>query len=292
MKNVYLYFCVYIFFTAGIKPVAAQDELQASLAGERAIKSQHSVEFLQDDQAVFEFKMEKDLPILLGGSAMTIAGFIVKAQVPPLSLDQIAALNPNDINAFDRAATRQYRPADAQLSDILLAVSIVSPFSTLASRPVRKELAPILVMSFETITLAGGLTNFSKGLFMRKRPYVYNPNVPLAEKQTVKARHSFFSGHVSNSAAFSFLTAYLVDRYARKDGWKWAAWSGAVLIPGTIGYWRYTAGKHFPSDILVGYLIGAGTGILVPAIHKAQLPEEVSLSVQPLPYGIMMRLTF
>lgn len=292
MKNFCLYFCLCLFFTVGAEPALAQDSLQTVLVEDTDQQNQPSFGFDQDNKDVFEWKMEKDLPIMLGGSIMTIAGFIVKARVPPLSEQQILALDPNEINFFDRAATRQYRPADAQLSDLLLAVSIASPFGTLASRPVRKELAPILVMYFETATLAGGLTNFSKGLFKRKRPFVYNQNVPLTEKQTIKARHSFFSGHVSNSAAFSFLTAYLVDRYAKKDGWKWAAWSGAVLIPGTVGYWRYTSGKHFPSDILVGYLLGAGTGILIPAIHQAQLPEEVSLNVQPLPYGIMMTLTF
>jgi membrane-associated phospholipid phosphatase len=31
---------------------------------------------------------------------------------------------------------------------------------------------------------------------------------------------------------------------------------------------RYGGGKHFFSDIIVGYAVGAAIGILVPQLHK------------------------
>lgn len=73
----------------------------------------------------------------------------------------------------------------------------------------------------------------------------------------------------------------MVNRYAQRPAWKVVAWAGAAVIPGTIGYWRYTSGKHFPSDILAGYLVWAGTGILIPYLHKWQLPDDVSFHLQP-----------
>lgn len=240
----------------------------------------------------FRFSLKKDLPIMVGSGLSAAAGMWLMEQVKPLTEADIAALDPNDINAFDRGATRQYRYQDANLSDYLLTVSALTPLTVLASRPVRKEFGPVLVMYVETAAMVGGLTSISKGLFKRKRPYNYNPEVRLSDKLSIDARHSFFSGHVSTSAAFCFLTAYMVDRYAERPAWKWVAWSGAVLLPGTIGYWRYTAGKHFPTDILVGYLIGGGTGILIPYLHREQLPEGVSLQLYPVPYGMGLTLTF
>ena len=45
-------------------------------------------------------------------------------------------------------------------------------------------------------------------------------------------------------------------------------WTGAVLIPLTTGYLRYKAGKHFPSDILAGFIIRSINGILIPQLQK------------------------
>lgn len=290
MKCISVVVSFWLVLTAGCKPSMAQ----------QSIAEQDSVSFevasfqdpVSEPGPAFEFSLKKDLPIMGGSALSAFAGFWLMEQVPPLTEADIATLDPNDINGFDRGATQQYRYQDANLSDYLLSFSALTPFSVLAFRPVRKKIGPVLVMYIETAALAGGLTSISKGVFKRKRPYNYNPEVRLSEKLSIGARHSFFSGHVSTSAAFCFLTAYMVDRYAERSGWKWAAWSGAVLVPGTIGYWRYTSGKHFPTDILLGYIIGGSTGILIPYLHKAQLPKEVSLQVYPLPYGMGMNLTF
>ena len=292
MRNIFVVFCIWASFFSDIPALQAQQNIQPATEKIAEERSQGTPSGFPNREPVFEFSIKKDLPILAGSGAMAFSGLYLMSQVDPLTEAQIAALDPLNVNAFDRAATRQYRYQDANLSDYLLTLSAVTPLSLLASRSVRRELAPIVVMYFETAALAGGLTSISKGLFKRKRPYVYNPNVPLSDKLSVGARHSYFSGHVSNSAAFCFLTAYMVNRYADRPAVKWAAWTGAVVIPGTIGYWRFTAGKHFPTDILTGYLIGAGTGILVPFIHKAQLPDDVALNIQPLPNGLVMTLTF
>jgi membrane-associated phospholipid phosphatase len=45
-------------------------------------------------------------------------------------------------------------------------------------------------------------------------------------------------------------------------------WATAAAFPLVTGILRLTAGKHYPSDVLVGYLVGAATGILVPFAHQ------------------------
>lgn len=290
MKNVSFIFSFWLLLEAGFNPAFAQQSVvvQDSVSSEVAPFQDPVL----DPGPAFRFSLKKDLPIMAGSGLSAVAGLWLMEQVEPLTEAEVAALDPNDISAFDRGATRQYRFTDANLSDYLLTFSALSPLSVLASRSVRKEFGPVLVMYVETAAMVGGLTSISKGLFKRKRPYNYNPEVRLSDKLSVDARHSFFSGHVSTSAAFCFLTAYMVDRYAEQPGWKWVAWSGAVLVPGTVGYWRYTSGKHFPTDIIVGYLIGGGTGILIPYLHREQLPDDVALQVYPVPYGMGLSLTF
>lgn len=290
MKNISLLVSFWLVFVGSVNPASAQQSVVVKDSASYELPSFQDP--VLDPGPAFRFSLKKDLPIMAGSGLSTIAGFWLMEQVEPLTEADIAALDPINVNAFDRAATRQYRYADANLSDYLLTFSAIAPLTVLASRPVRKEFGPVLVMYIETAAMVGGLTSISKGFFMRKRPYSYNPEVRLSDKLSVNARHSFFSGHVSTSAAFSFLTAYMVDRYAERPVWKWVAWSGAVLVPGTIGYWRYTSGKHFPTDIIAGFIVGGGTGILIPYLHREQLPDEVALQVYPVPYGMGMSLTF
>ncbi|WP_224995589.1 phosphatase PAP2 family protein [Cesiribacter sp. SM1] len=283
---------LWLSFSISIQPLAAQVPAAADSAGleQGPLSPMLPPPVLGDPR--FEFKAKKDIPILAGGAAMAIGGFILKARVPQLTESQLAALDPNAINSFDRGAVDNLRELDSNLSDYLLGVSAIAPFSVLASRSIRRESLAVMVMYLETAALTGGLTNLSKGLFRRKRPYVYNPDALLKDRTKVSARHSFWSGHVAASASFMYLTAYMVDRYADRPGWKWAAWSGAVVIPGTIAVWRYTSGKHFPTDVLAGYAVGAGVGLLIPMIHRSQLPKDVTLNIQPTPYGVHAALTF
>lgn len=125
----------------------------------------------------------------------------------------------------------------------------------------------------ETLALAGGMAAMSKGLIRRNRPYVYKPN-PKADKQDFSAHHSFFSGHEANVAALSFLTAYLVDYYNKQQEWKQTVWIGAFAVSGAVGYLRYSTGKHYLSDILTGTLVGVGAGLLIPHMHKNELPPN------------------
>lgn len=294
MKNTYLLFSLWLTITFNLSPLAAQD---SPMSSSTVAQAERPETLLQNKQRttpnpVFVFSLQKDLPILAGSGAMAIGGILLMEEVTPLNEADLAALDPSSVNAFDRGATRQYRVGDGNISDYLLTLGAVSPLSVLASKGVRREFAPILVMYVETAALVGGLTSISKGFFKRKRPFAYNPNALMSDRLSTDARHSFFSGHVSTSAAFCFFTAYMVNRYAEQPGWKLAGWTGAVLIPGTIGYLRYTSGNHFPTDILVGYIIGAGTGILIPSIHRWQLPEDVAFHVQPVPSGVLMTLTF
>ena len=38
----------------------------------------------------------------------------------------------------------------------------------------------------------------------------------------------------------------------------------------TTGYLRYAAGRHYPTDILVGAAMGAFVGYLVPSLHELE----------------------
>ncbi|MBK8516636.1 MAG: phosphatase PAP2 family protein [Saprospiraceae bacterium] len=79
-----------------------------------------------------------------------------------------------------------------------------------------------------------------------------------------------FSGHTSSTTALSFFTAKVyIDTHPDMKN-KWIVWTMGAAIPATIGYLRYEAGKHYPTDIISGYLVGATIGYLIPKIHKSE----------------------
>ena len=119
-----------------------------------------------------------------------------------------------------------------------------------------------------TIALSQTLTFFLKILFGRLRPQFYDTAfIPLVQA----INKSFPSGHTSE--AFCMATAItLVNR-------KWyvviPAYTWAVLV----AYSRMYLGVHFPTDIIGGIVLGAGTALVVWKINK--LVKEKKLKRLP-----------
>lgn len=102
----------------------------------------------------------------------------------------------------------------------------------------------------------------------RTRPFVFNPNVPLAEKLKLDARRSFYSGHTGMTATMTFYSAKIWTDFHPDSPRKPLVWATAVAWPMAVGYLRMRAGRHYFSDVATGFLIGAVVGWGVPALHK------------------------
>jgi membrane-associated phospholipid phosphatase len=109
---------------------------------------------------------------------------------------------------------------------------------------------------------------------------------------------SFFSGHTSQTAAASFFFAKVITDYhpTLKRGLKIGLWAFAITIPALNGTLRVLAGKHFPTDVMTGYVAGAATGWLVPQLHRTRTSKEQKqkLSMGVLPYhgSLLMSLNY
>lgn len=106
--------------------------------------------------------------------------------------------------------------------------------------------------------VAGILTTSLKFAFNRERPFKTYPNDIF--KYSTAGSHSFPSGHTS--AAFSFATSLSLEFP------KWYIVAPSMLWAGTVGYSRMYLGVHYPSDVLVGAIIGAGTSYLCYKANK------------------------
>jgi membrane-associated phospholipid phosphatase len=205
----------------------------------------------------------------LGGTAVGLGVTIpLGKRSRALTEEQIAALDRERIPGFDRFASRKARARAVHNSDVLLYGSMGLPLTLLADRELREDAAGAGLLTAEAFLLNTALTQITKELILRPRPLAYNADVPLEIKLERDARLSFFSGHTSTAAVLSFATAKLWTDYHPDSDLKPVVWATAALIPVTMGYLRVRGGKHFPSDVLVGLVVGAATGILVPQLHR------------------------
>lgn len=109
-----------------------------------------------------------------------------------------------------------------------------------------------------SIGVDGVLTYGLKEIVRRPRPYVTYPNDIVAyETETSK---SFPSGHTS--LAFATATA-LSLKYP-----KWYIIAPSYLWACSVGYSRMNLGMHYPTDVLGGALLGAGSAYITYQINN------------------------
>jgi membrane-associated phospholipid phosphatase len=224
--------------------------------------------------------MKKESIIFGSGIGLGVIGLIINDDILPFTLDEINALNRNDVIKFDRGATYNWSPATANTSDIVVAATILSPALLAFSDEVRNDFTPVLVMYFQTLILSEALPLMTKGITQRPRPFVYNEDAPLEEKQTLNAKRSFFSGHASVAFAMAVFLSTVYSDYHPNSKWKPFVWGVSLLAASTVGYLRYAAGKHFPTDIITGALVGSAVGYFIPFIHRTNESDlDVSLGI-------------
>jgi membrane-associated phospholipid phosphatase len=209
-----------------------------------------------------------DVPLATAGLGLNFAYFLMDKKSEPLSPNFIAGLDRTQINAFDRSAAYNWSRPAALGSDVLMYGAIAAPSLLFFDKNIRKDYGKVGVIWAQTMALNTGLTNLTKVLVKRTRPYVYNPNAPEHYKLERDARYSFFSGHTSVSTSMCFMTAKIYNDYNPGSKALPYVWTTAAVVPAAVAFLRWRAGKHYPSDVIVGYLTGAAVGFLVPHLHK------------------------
>jgi membrane-associated phospholipid phosphatase len=223
-------------------------------------------------QGSFPYRLDagRDGTLLAAGAAALGAGVAVSAELDVLTTQDLAALDAREINGLDRPATTRWSPVASRVSDGLLVGMIAGPMSLLAVAPGAHAPTTVAVMLGETILLTNGIGQLSKTVFRRVRPFAYNddPAVPPEKKSSKGARQSFPSGHAANAFASAvFLSTVYARLHPASPARIWI-WGGSLAAATTVGYLRYHAGKHFPTDIVAGAVLGGLIGWAIPRLHE------------------------
>jgi membrane-associated phospholipid phosphatase len=145
------------------------------------------------------------------------------------------------------------------LSRSVAPVMVAEPLTVFVWGLVKKDssLGRRSVVIGATLLTAGAISTGLKYLVNRERPFV---TYPFIEQKMEAVSPSFPSGH--SSAAFS-VAASLTFAFP-----KWYVAAPAFLWAAGVGYSRMELGVHYPTDVLAGACIGAGSAWLMWEANK------------------------
>ena len=163
-----------------------------------------------------------------------------------IDIDILEKINVNRNTEFD--------PAFKTITNTAIPISIASPVMMYTIGLIQKDslIKHKALFIGETFLASAFVTIASKSIFKRDRPYVTHSSIqPLS----VEGSYSMPSAHTSS--AFATATS-LSMAYP-----KWYVVVPSFVWASSVGYSRMHLGVHYPSDVLVGALVGSGSAVLM-----------------------------
>ena len=256
-------------------------------------------------QSPYNLSLKKE--VITGGISLSIffvGSFIEQHEnLPPFEIGNFTLEEINRINFVDRGVAGRW-DLDAQAAGIIFRkASKISASIGLALLPGDLKTRGSLCLIFlEGYLLMQGVTSFVKGTTDRYRPFTYL-NLDQIDKMETESKEkflkavkgddiedSFFSGDASSTAYSLIFFAKVFNDYFSDSDWKYGVWGLSITGTTLQAYFRAKSGRHFPTDVIVGSLVGGSLGFLIPYLHKEFQGQRLSLN--PGNYGLSLTYKF
>lgn len=235
----------------------------------------------------FELRLDVDFPLLAAGLVLWTAPFALTTN--ELQGPTCDPCDRSHVNAFDRLSI-PLQVAGAGTTAAVLLYALPPIFFTIRLIDYgignwRGYLTDAVVVA-ESVVTSGVLDEIVRRSVRRPRPYMYEAGVYPDQRSGVEATLSFYSGHTSASFAFTTATSYAFMLRHPGSKWNWLVWIGLMGFSSAQGVLRVLSGDHFPTDVIVGAVVGTGIGLIVPTLHRRHSaldsPLLSSLSLVPM----------
>lgn len=159
----------------------------------------------------------------------------------------------------------------AEVSDIAVLSTVGAPFLLLLAETSDVELVNLWLVYSETISFNWALTNLAKLSFSRVRPSAVRAGVWVPDDA-----RSFFSGHAAASYTAAMAGGVLLSSVEGSGEIRAAQWALGFGLAALAAQSRVQAGRHYPSDVILGAFVGVTMGALVPALHGVEYRFELA----------------
>lgn len=147
----------------------------------------------------------------------------------------------------------------------------------------------------ETMLFSYGIKEWIKLLVNRPRPYMYFENYPHEKISENDWNCSFPSGHSTLSFAAAAFTSYVFCQSFPTSKYRFLVTGVSFGLAISTAILRMCSGNHFFTDVLVGALIGTGTGLLIPYLHssgfyqKFKKNKKIQTELSPLGFNVSFK---
>ena len=221
----------------------------------------------------YDISWHKDMPVTFFAAFASVYGNYRYSQmsVP----DEVDVLDPTDLLPWDRPVVGRYNKNADKVSDWAAALGAaplaLAGYSWYSGDVGGKDFAAYVLMLSQALALQNGVNLMVRSMQIWPRPYVYateGDGAEAAKDARGEAYGSFFSGHTSAAFTIAVFTGEWFSEIYPESPYKGIVWASSLSAAGMVGALRIAAGKHFPSDVIMGALVGTGISLSVIRIHK------------------------
>jgi hypothetical protein len=253
-----------------------------------------------DPKNVYHISWAADAPITGAGIGLSVLGLHLIQNKDSLTIAEAMAKSRSDVPSFDRGNAGFYSEKDNNASYVPFFAGFATPIVfILADKTERHQAGKILVMYTESLAITSALYTITAGSINRSRPLVYpdkngNFKADIGKRTSNNSQRAFYAGHVAATSSATFFAAKVFSDLHPDSKLKPYVWTVCAILPAVTAYYRYEAGEHFLSDNIIGYVVGAASGILVPELHKNKKFDRVSISpaIWPQAKGVSLVYNF
>jgi membrane-associated phospholipid phosphatase len=221
-----------------------------------------------------------DGAVILGTNAVTVGLYAFGTGL----IDPSCPCNSSGLNGLDRPAIGNHSDVAYDFATATVWLAALVPVALDAWD--LKRLQPLLedaTVLAEALSISGAFNTVAKFTIQRPYPRTYAGDPTLLHDS--KGYQSFYSGHTT--LAFTSLSVASMTIGRRYNQW-FLPWIVTAVVGSSVAVELVLSGWHFPTDTMVGALIGTGLGVAVPVAHFADLPVHPMLRVNPRGDGLSL----
>jgi membrane-associated phospholipid phosphatase len=231
--------------------------------------------------SIYRIDLAWDIPIVV----VSAAGSLVPVLFTDSLIHPHCPCPTSEVPWFDRWAIGYASDTADTVSTVTATLALIAPVAldfvdVGASTPFLED----MVVYGEALLVTTALTNLAKYTVQRPIPRVYSPGTPGYVNSSSDYR-SFFSGHTSST--FAALTAMSMT-WTLRHGDTWWPWVVTGVVGTSVALERVFAGRHFPSDVVVGAAAGTLVGLAVPWLHARARIGPGTVDIEPVGQGVML----